>query len=129
MASPSMTLNATAIANQASIGAGATVTSGANALNFSTKLEAQLQAFVTFGTVAATSGLRVDVFRAVDAAASSTFDTIAFLSFVVPSTTSTTKMAPFTVPTGLYQVSVTNLDATNAITNVKVLYATVDGLS
>lgn len=129
MAAPSMTLNQTPLANQASIAAATSVDTGANAINYSTVFEAQLQVYVTFGTVAATSGLRVRVYRAVDAATASTFDTEPLIDMTIPSTTSTSKIAPFTLPTGLYQLQVTNLDATNAVTDVKIMAATVSGIA
>lgn len=129
MAVPSMTLNQTAISNQANLAASGNVTSGANAVDLSGVFEGQFQVFVTFGTVAATAGLRVDCFRAVDAAANSTFDTIAPVSLIVPASTTTSKVTSFSLPTGLWQLSLTNLDATNAVTNVKVLYATVDSIA
>ncbi|MGH8582458.1 MAG: hypothetical protein ACREWG_06630 [Gammaproteobacteria bacterium] len=129
MASPVTSLNNTAISNQASIAASGTANSGANAVDLTTSFEGEFQVYVTFGTVAATSGLRVDVFRAVDALTSSTFDTIAAFTFTVPSTTSTSKIVSFVLQTGAYRVFVTNLDATNAVTNVKVLYAKVTSVS
>lgn len=129
MAAPSMTLNTTPLANQASIAASASVDTGANAINYSAVFEAQLQVYVTFGTVAATSGLRVRVYRAVDTATGSVFDTEPFMDFTISSTTSTSKIAPFTLPTGLYKIQVTNLDATNAITNVKILAATISEIA
>src|SRR5262245_9043734 len=129
MAAPSMTLNQTVLSNQASIAASGSANTGANAVNFSTVFEVQLQVSVTFGTVAATSGLRVLVYRAVDAATSSTFDTESFIDFTIASTASTTKLAPMTLGTGLYKITVTNMDATNAVTNVKILAATVSGVA
>jgi len=129
MAAPSMTLNQTVLSNQASIAASGTANTGANAINFSAVFEAQLQVSVTFGTVAATSGLRVLVYRAVDATTSSTFDTEQFLDFTIASTASTTKLAPLTLGTGLYKILVQNVDATNAVTNVKILAATVSSVA
>jgi hypothetical protein len=129
MAAPSMTLNLTVLANQASIAASGSVNTGANAVDFRTVFEAQCQVWVTFGTVAATNGLRVQIYRAVDAPTSSTFDSEAFVDFTIPGTTSTSKKAPVTLGTGLYRFVLTNTDATNAITNVKILAATVSGIA
>jgi hypothetical protein len=131
MASPSMTLNLTALANQASIALSGTADTGTTPIDLRTKLEGQFQVYVTFGTVAAVSGLKVEALRAVDVATSSaTFDAnVAALTYFISSTTSTSKVGSFTLPTGLWKILVTNTDATNAITNVKILYATVDGIA
>ena len=130
MASPSMTLNATALANVASIALSATADTGTTPIDLRTKLEGQFQTYVTFGTVAAVSGLKVEAFRAVDVATSSaTFDTVAALTYFISSTTGTSKIGSFTLPTGLWKLLVTNTDGTNAVTNVKILYATVDGIA
>ena len=109
----------------ARVAASGTADTGANAVDLSTSFEGQFQASVTFGTVAATNGLQIDAFRAVDAATGSTFDTIAAFTLIIPGTTSTSKVMSFVLQTGLWKLKVTNLDATNAVTNVKILYATL----
>ncbi len=129
MASPSMTLNQTAIANQATLAASGNVNTGADALDLRAKFEGQFQVYVTFGSTSATSGLQVDVLRAVDAATGSTFDTVPVATMVIPSAPSTSKVKSFTLGPGLYQVSLTNLDGTNSVTNVKCIYSTVDGVA
>lgn len=81
---------------------------------------------VVFGTVAATSGLQVDVFRRFGAGP--TDDTIAVTSFTIPSTATTTKDQSFALPTGKYSVKLTNLDATNALTATSITTSTIDGI-
>lgn len=129
MAAPSQTLNLTPLSNQSSIAASGNADSGANAVNYSTAYRVHCQVSVTFGTVAATNGLRVRVFRAVDATTSSTFDTIGILDFTITGTASTTTRMPFTLDGGLYQFRVDNLDATNAVTNVKIQASTVSSIA
>jgi len=124
-----MTLNQTALANIATLAASGTSNTGANALNYTTAFLVHLQVFVTFGTVAATNGLRVRLFRAVDTATSSVFDTVSLIDFTLAGTTSTSVIAPLTVGGGLYKIQVDNLDTTNAVTNVKVLAALISAIS
>jgi hypothetical protein len=128
MASPSMTFGCTALSVIGSMAAsGCAITA---VIDLSTKIEGQFQVAVTFGTVAATSGLKIEALRAVDQVASSTFDCrIAANTFFIPSTTSTSKRGSFALPTGVWALLTTNTDATNAVTNVSILYATVDGIS
>lgn len=125
MAAPSMTFNAKGnILNAATIAASGTNT---QAIDASTKFEVQVQVEVAFGTVAATSGLQVDVYRRFGAGP--TDDSISVLTFTIPSTASTTKDQSFALPTGKYDVKLTNLDATNSVTGVTVTTSTVDAIS
>lgn len=93
--------------------------------DLSAVFEGQVQVKSLFGTVAGTSGLQVDVYRRFGAGP--TDDTIAVLTFVIPSTASTTKYQSFALPAGKYSVKLTNLDATNAIT-VEMTKTTVDSV-
>lgn len=69
----------------------------------------------TGGTVAGTNGCRLDIYAQGDA--SSTFDTVATYTYTFSGlSASTTYQKSLRVPTGIYNVKATNLDATNAIT-------------
>lgn len=125
MASPSMTFNAAANAlSSASLAAAGTVTFN---LDFSTKFEGHIQVKNTGGgTVAATNGLQIDVFPAVDTGPD--YDTVSAYTTVIATVTSTTNYATIKVPTGKYQVKLTNLDPTNAVTRAAQT-ATIDAVS
>ena len=125
MASPSMTFNTAAnVLSSASLAASGTVTAN---LDFSAKFEGQVQVWNTpGGTVAATSGMQVDVFEAVDSTPN--YDTVACYSMVIPSVASTAARATIKLSTGKYQIKLTNLDATNAVTR-EVSSATVDSIA
>jgi|SRR5437667_7961271 len=67
------------------------------------------------GSVAATRGLKVEVFRRYGT--TPTTGQTAFLTYTLPSTTaSTAESLDFYLPTGQYNIKITNLDATNAVT-------------
>ena len=67
------------------------------------------------GTVAATKGVRVDVYR--NYGTTPTLGQTPFLSYTLPSATaSTAESVDFTLPCGKYNIKRTNLDATNAVT-------------
>src|SRR5215475_11803959 len=103
--SPSMTFGAQAgLRASFSLGASGTDTT---ALDASTKFEAQIQVKAAFGTVAATNGIQVDVFRRFGAGP--TDDTIAIFSFYILGTGSTTKYQSFVLATGKYDIKLTNL--------------------
>jgi hypothetical protein len=125
MASPSMTLTHTA----GNLLASATIAAGGNTtfdVDYSAKFEGQVQIAVTFGTVAATSGLQIDVFRRIGSGPA--VDTEAISTLTIPSTASTTKDKSFALPTGRYRVKLTNLDATNSVTSVSATDDTIDGV-
>jgi hypothetical protein len=120
MAAPTVTSNQT-LRSSASLGAGA---NASNDLDIRTKFEARIQVKNTGGgTVAATNGLQIDVYRYVDGGTRK--DTIPILTFTIPTTVSTEKEQSIVLPTGYYSVKFTNLDVTNAIT-VDALYETTD---
>ncbi len=124
MPSPSMTFNAKGnILNGQSIGASGTNTS---AIDASAKFEVQVQVEAVFGTVAATNGCQVDVYRCFGAGP--TDDTISVLTFVIPGTASTTKDQSFALPTGKFDLKITNLDGTNSIT-CSVTTSTIDAVA
>lgn len=122
---PVMTFNTQAgLLASGSLAASGTSTT---ALDASTKFEAQVQVKnVGGGSVAGTNGLQVDVFRRFGGGP--TDDTIAMMTFVIPTTVSTTKYQSFSLPTGKYDIKLTNLDASNAIT-VEMTSSTVDTIS
>jgi hypothetical protein len=123
MPAPTVTSNQT-LRSSASLGAGAT---SSHDLDIRTKFEARIQVKNTGGgTVAATNGLQVDVFRYVDGGTRK--DTIAMLTFAITTTVSTEKEQSVALPTGHYSVKFTNLDASNAIT-VDALYETTDTIA
>jgi hypothetical protein len=122
MAAPSTTQNQTAISSQ-SLAATGNITGNVNLL---TKFEGHFQVLATFGTVATTNGLQIDVYR--DVTGTPTFDSLPLLEIVIPGTTSTTKRQSFILGTGSYQIKLTNLDATNAVNPVSVLYETIDSV-
>ena len=67
------------------------------------------------GSVAATRGLKVEVFRRYGT--TPTTGQTAFLTYTLPSTTaSTAESLDFYLPTGQYNIKITNLDASNAVT-------------
>lgn len=120
MAAPTVTSNQTLHTSASLAGAG----TASDNLDIRTKFEARVQVKNTGGgTVAATNGLQVDVFRYVDGGTRK--DTIAMTTLIIPTTTSTEKEQSFALPTGHYSVKFTNLDVTNAIT-VDALYETTD---
>jgi hypothetical protein len=116
MAAPTMTTSNAAGNLLASTTIAASGTNSTTNLDASTAFEAQVQVSVTFGTVAATSGLQVDVFRRIGSGPA--VDTVAITSFVIASTASTTVKQSFALPTGRYNIKLTNLDATNSVTLV-----------
>ena len=125
MAAPVMTQNATG--NILASSALALSASTANLdIDATTKFELELQIGVTFGAVAATNGLQVNVYRLFGAGP--TADTIQVTQFTIPGTASTTKNQSLALPTGRYRIVLTNLDATNGLTGVTVTSSTIDSI-
>jgi hypothetical protein len=125
MASPSMTFGAQAGAlSSQSLAASGTVTFDVDA---SAKFAVAVQVKDTGGgSVAATNGLKIEVFRLFGAGP--TADTIAVTSFAITTVASTASYQSFELPTGKYRVKLTNLDASNAVT-VEATAATVDSVA
>ena len=101
------------------IRASASLAAGASAnadVDYSVVFEAQVHVKNTpGGTVAVTRGLRIDVYKRTGNGPT-TADS-PFITFFLPSTTaSTAESLDFYLPTGKYNIKVTNLDVTNAIT-------------
>ena len=98
----------------ASASIAASGTSNAN-VDYSGVFEAQLNVLNTpGGSVAGTAGLRVDIFRRFGS--SPTTATTAFMSYTIPSVASTAASCDIFLGPGKYNVKLTNLDATNAVT-------------
>ena len=72
----------------------------------------------TFGTIAATNGLQIEIFKYYGS--TPTLATNAWQTFTIPGTASTTKDIDIPLPTGKWSVKLTNLDGTNALTNVGI---------
>ena len=128
MAAPSMTFNTAgnALASQSLANAG-TVTFN---LDLSAKFEGQVEVkVVEGGTVAATAGVRVDVFAGYGSTPTYTTVNPNFTMTVPAGTATVTVYSPkIYLPTGKYQVKLTNLDATNAVT-VEATMDTVDAVA
>jgi hypothetical protein len=123
MASPQYTSSITVLASQ-SLAASASVTA---TVDWRGKFQGSAVVKCTFGTVAATAGLQVNVFRSTDGG--STFESIASTSFVIPATASTSKGESAVLGQGYYQFQLTNLDATNGLTAVSITGETVDAIA
>jgi len=102
------------VITSASIAASGT-SSSTTALDFSANFEGQIHVLNTpGGSVAATRGLKVQVFRRYGS--SPTTGQSALLTYTLPSATaSTAESLDFFLPTGKYAITLTNLDGTNAI--------------
>jgi len=112
---PSVTLNAryNAYASQSL----AAATSATFTADFSTSsLGGFVQIWDTTTTVAGTNGLQVQAFATADTGPN--YDTVAFAgtNFILAPAGSSTGAQSFFLPTGKYQIKLTNLDGTNAIT-------------
>lgn len=113
MAAPTMTYNAAGHAlSSGSLAAGAAVTFN---LDASTDFEVHVEAQGTGGgTVAAVNGLQIDCFRAGDTAIN--YDTLSSYTTTVPIVSAALKQLTVPLGTGKWQIKLTNLDVTNAIT-------------
>ena len=130
MAAPTMTLGTT-LHTSASLAASGTAT---DTLDASTKFEAQVMYKLTAGgTVAGTSGLRIDVFELYSGStygnAATATATPNFTYTISGYTASQVAYSPkMYVPTGRWLFKITNLDATNAVT-VEAVADTVDAVA
>lgn len=97
-------------------------------VDYSTVFEGQIHVKNTpGGTVAATRGVRLDIYRRFGS--SPTTADSPLLTIYLPSTTaSTAESVDVFLSTGKYNVKVTNLDATNAVT-VEITGDTIDALA
>jgi hypothetical protein len=96
-------------------------------IDYSTKFGGRIQLSMTFGTVAATSGVQVDVFGRVGAGPA--IDNQSIFTITVPSTASSTQLKSIDLPWGRYRIKLTNLDATNSVTAVTATDDTFDSVT
>jgi len=87
-------------------------------IDYSAAYGGWLHVIGTFGTIAATNGLQIDIFKYYRS--TPTLATNAWQTRVIPGTTSTTKDKDIPLPNGKWSIKITNLDATNALTNVGI---------
>lgn len=103
----------------------ASLAAGASASTFdvdvSTSFEARLQVGATFGTIAATAGLQIQIFELVGS--TPVADTVAGPGSQILAAVSGAQAMTVHLQTGKWRVKLTNLDATNGLTSV---YATFD---
>lgn len=128
MASPSMTFNAAgnALSSQ-SLAAAANVNTAT--LDYSTKIEAQVHVKNTPGaTVAATRGCQIDVYRMYGSTPTIAQSSSIPVATLPSATGSVAESLDFYLGTGKYQIKLTNLDASNAIT-VEITVDTVDAIA
>jgi len=106
----------------------AAATTANDDVDFSTVFEAQLHVKNTpGGSVAATRGLKVEIFRRYGSGPTTAQSPM--ITYYLPSTTaSVAESIEIFLSTGKYNIKITNLDATNAIT-VEILADTLSSLS
>jgi len=111
---PVMTFNGAGnLRASASLAASATFN---NDVDYSTKFEAQIHIKNTpGGTVSATRGLRIDVYRRYSSGPA-TADSPMMIFFLPSQTISVAESLDFFLPTGKWNIKVTNLDAAQAVT-------------
>lgn len=97
-------------------------------VDYSAKWEAQIHVLNTpGGSVAGVRGVRVDVYRRYGA--TPTIGQTPYLTYTLPSqTASTAESGDFYLGTGKYNIKITNLDTTNAVT-VEITGDTVDNMT
>lgn len=126
MAAPVSTTNHT----EGNLLASATVAASASTtfdVDYSAKIGGSVQVRVDFGTVAATAGVQVDVWRRVGATPG--VDTQPVTTTVVVATGSTTQRRSLALPTGRYRIKLTNLDSSNSVSGVTATDDTIDSYS
>jgi hypothetical protein len=123
MPAPVMTLTHT----EGNLLASSTIAAAATAtfdVDYSAKIGGLVQVRVDFGTVAATAGVQMDVWRRVGSGPG--IDTQAVSTLVVAATASTTQRRSLALGTGRYRIKLTNLDASNSVSGVTATDDTVD---
>lgn len=103
------------VITSASLGASAT-TNSSTAMDFSGAFQGMVHVLNTpGGSVAATRGLKIEIFRRYGT--TPTTGQSAMLTYTLPSqTASTAESLDIFLDTGIYNIKLTNLDATNAVT-------------
>lgn len=94
----------------------------------STKLEAQLVVQGNFGTIAATAGLKIEIFAQFGTTPTNATVNPNF-SFTIPAVSGLQYSPRIYLPTGDWHVILTNLDATNSITVTQATVDTVDSFT
>lgn len=96
-------------------------------VDVSAKFEGQLHIKSTpSGTVAGTNGLKIEIFRKYGV--TPTTGETACIVYTIPSVTSTAASIDVFLGTGKYSVKITNLDASNGLTDVSTTLDTVSSL-
>jgi hypothetical protein len=126
MASPSMTTSNSAGNLLASTTLAASGTNSTTNLDASAKFEAQVQISCTFGSVAATAGVQINVYRRIGSGPAN--DTVPMNTILVTAVGSTTAKQSFALQTGRYNITLINLDSTNSVTGVTLTDDTIDGV-
>jgi hypothetical protein len=126
MASPSMTYNS--LGNIASaVNLAAAGTSSGYTITGSSKFSTYLSPVCAFGTVAATSGVKTNIYDIIDSGGdNATVPT--FTGFIVSAASTTVKNPQIKLETGNSYVTLVNTDATNAVTYT-LTTNTVDSVS
>ena len=112
---PSVTYNAEGNILATSTSLGASASNTGNIVDFSSSsLGGWVEIYSKGGSsVAATNGCQVSVYAA---GSTTTYGTIAIYSPSIANTANTVALLSILLPTGKYSITLTNLDATNAIT-------------
>jgi len=97
-------------------------------LDFSAKFEGQLVVQGNFGTIAATAGLQVQIFARFDSTPTNATTNPNF-TYTIPAVSGLQYSPRIYLPTGVYHVIITNLDASNSVTVVQATTDTVDSVS
>lgn len=114
-ATPTTTYNAQGNILAAGTSIAGNGSNSASIVDFSNTLGGEVGVTVTGGgTVAATSGLRVEVHPALDSTPN--YSTVARPQIDLTTVVSTTTSYSVRLPNGKFRVKLTNLDATNAVT-------------
>ncbi len=126
MAAPVMTANALGNA----LASGTIVASGTANFNldFSAKFEGQLVVQGNFGTIAATAGLQIQIFARFDSTPTNATTNPNF-TYTIPAVSGLQYSPRIYLPTGVYHVIITNLDASNSVTVVQATADSVDSIS
>lgn len=114
MSAPVMTLSAGNIRASASLAAAGTAN---HDVDYTTKIEGQVAVKSTpGGSVAVTNGLRVVIYPRFGTSGAPETATEAAFDFTIPSVASTLASRVRFIGTGRWRITITNLDASNAIT-------------
>jgi hypothetical protein len=100
----------------------------AGGLDLGSRFEGQLLVEANFGTIAATAGLRIDIFPGYGS--TPTYSTTnPNYTYTIPAIAGLRRSPKIHIPTGRWQVLLTNLDTTNGLTVVQATMDTVDSVT